>query len=863
MDNHRKTHTSRARCYFSAVLLLLATPGGPARADGWSTQDGRMLRGGKTWNATGYYPGLHSLTFEQEVEGYGIADYESFIDLLAANDINLLRVVLTYHMAIEGYDLNSELPPDGVVEIDLRFPYLRDTSQGLSTLHARPRTPTGSTLNSLNLGVEGHWKFDLTAFDESFFDYWDDVVDYAASKAVVIQTVLFETHHLDDSAATLFGMLPMQAFHHVYDFFDGGNNSLGIDLDGGVLGWFADDPGDCATNPNQIYCYQLAYVEKAVATLCRHENIIWEIGNEPPDGAIPDAWIARMAAQVRAVEEATQDCAGHDHLIMGPAGTGLDLLDHRDVPGHNTPGDDSDDVTPEAYAEMRWRLARQFHTDGRPMIADNDCCFAAGTPEQQRWKAWTALVAGAYPSLFQYDMELEDPTAPSADLVDRLRFVGATASLLEHFDVNLSGMKPENPDDPNDDFLQADPEDRAWLLGRVDAQQLVEGIVYFFDAGNATVSNLPASYRSWWFDPINDSYQEGPTTGSFFATPTPQEPPFEDRDWVLYIDGIPPSLTTAAVADAYVSEAAPTTNYGASDRLSIRFGATDFGRFSFLRFDLPGRLGRVREARLRIRTRGTPVSNAAIYKMNGMSWSETGITWENWDQAGAVTSTPIASDLDLAAGVWHEIDVTRAVTGGGSLSLGIASGTNLDQDFHARESSCCGPQLLVERPGSPLLVVPAEADAWVAEDQPSANFGAVDHLRVRLDPIHDGKFAFLEFQVPAYPGTLVSAKLRIHTRALDIPSATFYRMSGMDDFDEGAVNWLNWDQMGAVSFDFLGSTGILGGDTCHEIDITGGGAASGSTLVLGITTVVDASGFDFWSRESSTYRPELVITYQP
>ena len=862
MDNHRDTHSPRTRWLVPAVLLLLAAPGGPARADGWSTQDGRLLRGGKTWNATGYYPGLHSLTFKQEVEGYGITDYESFIDLLAAHHINLLRVVLTYHMAIEGYDLNSEPPPDGVVEIDLHFPYLRDTSQGLSTLHARPRTATGSTLNSLDLGVEGHWKFDLTAFDESFFDYWDEVVGYASSKGVVIQAVLFETHHLDDSSATFFGMLPMQAFHHVYDFFDGGNNSLGIDLDGGVLGWFADDPGDCAIHPNQIYCYQLAYVEKAVATLCRHENLIWEIGNEPPAGAAIDAWIADMAAQVAAVEDATPGCADHDHLIMGPSGANLDLLDHRDVPGSAIPGGDLDDVTPEDYAQMRRRLARQFHADGRPMIADNDCCFAPGTPQQQRWKAWTALVAGAHPSLFQYDMELEDPTAPSTELVDRLRFVGATASFLDHFNVDLSGLRPEDPDDPNDDYLQADPADRAWLLGRVDGQQLVEGIVYFFDAGSATLSNLPASYRSWWFDPINDSYLDGPTSGSLFATPTPQEPPFGDRDWALYIDGRPLQVRTWAVADAYVYEAAPTTNFGTAADLSIRFGATDFGRFSFLEFDLPNRLGRVGSARLRIRTGQTPVSNAAVYKMNGMSWSETGITWENWDQAGAVTSTPVASDLDLAAGVWHEIDVTRAVTSGGPLTLGIASGIDLDQDFHARESSCCQPQLIVERPGAPPLVVDAAADAWVAEDQSSANFGGSDVLRVRLDPSHHGKYAFLRFQVPAYPGTLVAARLEIHTRALDVPSAALYRMSGMDDFDEQAVNWLNWDRMGTVSFDFLGSTGVLGADAWHAIDVTAGGVELGSTLVLGLATEVDTPGLDFWSRESS-YRPRLVITCQP
>ena len=659
---------------------------------------------------------------------------------------------------------------------------------------------------------------------------------------MVVQVVLFETHHLDNG--TIDGELPMQAFHHIYDFFDGGNNVNNINLGGSASNWFANDPGNCASNPNQIYCYQLAYVKKAVETLCHHENIIWEIANEPPGGH--EDWIIDMAQQVDTVEKATPGCSAHKHLVMAPEEANLDLLSHRDVPGSRTPG--ADESPTMHYAPMRLAIANQFYSDGRPMIADNDCCFTPGSPELQRKKAWTALVAGAHPSLFQYTMEIENP----ATVQDRVELVGRTAAFLDLFDIDLLGMAPD------DTRIQAGPGTLGWLLSRAGSTPLAEGIVYFFDGGSATISDLPATYDAWWFNPVDGTYSKSnQSSGSSFTTPDTL------HDWVLYIDGkVPQSVTVDAIADAYVYEASPTTNYGTSSKLSIRYGATDFGRFSFLKFNLPSNLGTVTSAKLRIRTKGTYVSKTAVYKVNNMSWTETGITWNNWDQAGAVTYAPVRSNLFLAANTWHYIDVTPAVTGSGTLNLGFASGTDMDQDFYSRESAY-KPQLRIERLGQPLLVVPVVADSFVSENEPATNFGTQAYLRIRFDPSHYGTFSFIKFQVPSYSGTLVSAKLRIRTQWTTIPSAAVYRTFGMEGFNEGTINWLNWDQMGTVSYTYLGTTGALAPLKWHEINVTNGGAESGSTLVLGLTTVADQSGLNFWSREASTAKPQLLLTYQP
>ena len=322
------------------------------------------------------------------------------------------------------------------------------------------------------------------------------------------------------------------------------------------------------------------------------------------------------------------------------------------------------------------------------------------------------------------------------------------------------------------------------------------------------------------------------------------------------------TLTSGVLSDTYVYEATPTTTYGSSSSLSVRLAPVDNGRFAFLRFNLPNPLGIVTSAKLRIRTRGTAISQTAVYKTSGMVWTESNLTWENWDRNGTVSFSTLASDLSLAANTWHEIDVTSAVNASGNLDLGLASGADFNQDFHSRESSY-KPQLIIQRMGASTLTLNPTADAWVSENNPSTNYGSLSYLRVRYDPGHYGKYAFLKFQVPTYSGTLVSAKVRLRTKWTQIPSAAFYRVSGMDFFNESTVNWLNWDQMGAVDFTYLGTTGTLAGNTWHEIDVTSGGADSGTRLVVGLATAEDISGLDFWSRESGSYAPELVITYQP
>ncbi|WP_078901649.1 CBM96 family carbohydrate-binding protein [Actinacidiphila yeochonensis] len=95
--------------------------------------------------------------------------------------------------------------------------------------------------------------------------------------------------------------------------------------------------------------------------------------------------------------------------------------------------------------------------------------------------------------------------------------------------------------------------------------------------------------------------------------------------------GTPTSATTVVSdgADAYVNEAAQTTNYGADQQLAVR-GTT--GYTAYLRFDLPqAPSGMVlKSAELTVRTSslstGGSTDDLAVQPVTG-SWTETGVTW--------------------------------------------------------------------------------------------------------------------------------------------------------------------------------------------------------------------------------------------
>ncbi|MCB1226889.1 MAG: DNRLRE domain-containing protein [Verrucomicrobiales bacterium] len=118
-----------------------------------------------------------------------------------------------------------------------------------------------------------------------------------------------------------------------------------------------------------------------------------------------------------------------------------------------------------------------------------------------------------------------------------------------------------------------------------------------------------------------------------------------------FFKGTPQMVTLSPVADAYVYDANPDTNYGGASALVVKKSGAGFNRESFLRFDLPSASGILLGGTLRLSagTASTPGVHA-VALVADTTWSETGITWNNQPTAGAVLSTwtPAASSESFA-----------------------------------------------------------------------------------------------------------------------------------------------------------------------------------------------------------------------
>ncbi len=139
------------------------------------------------------------------------------------------------------------------------------------------------------------------------------------------------------------------------------------------------------------------------------------------------------------------------------------------------------------------------------------------------------------------------------------------------------------------------------------------------------------------------------------------------------------SSTVKATADAYVSSAAPSVNYGSSK--SLRIDASPIVR-SYLRFDLRAVSGTVTSARLTLFADSASTAGYSVAR-SGDAWTESGITWSNAPAPGAV----FASSAPFASGTAVSVDVTPAVTAGCVVDLVVIGRNSTAVRFDSREAA--------------------------------------------------------------------------------------------------------------------------------------------------------------------------------
>lgn len=143
------------------------------------------------------------------------------------------------------------------------------------------------------------------------------------------------------------------------------------------------------------------------------------------------------------------------------------------------------------------------------------------------------------------------------------------------------------------------------------------------------------------------------------------------------------------VADAYVYETNPTTNYGTSTVL--RADGSPIMR-SYLRFNIQGLSGTVTRVTLRVFANSASSLGYDIGNVTNNTWTESTITYNN---APAIGSS-VGSSGAFGAGVWTTVDVTSLVTGNGTLNLGLYTTSFTAISFNSRQATTNVPQLIVE-----------------------------------------------------------------------------------------------------------------------------------------------------------------------
>ncbi len=156
------------------------------------------------------------------------------------------------------------------------------------------------------------------------------------------------------------------------------------------------------------------------------------------------------------------------------------------------------------------------------------------------------------------------------------------------------------------------------------------------------------------------------------------------------------TLTMNAVADSYVNDTSPTTNFGSST--SLRTDASPIQR-SYLRFDVPTLSGSVISATVRV------YANSAVsigYTVHGTSggWGETTITFSNAPSFG----NSVGNSGAITANSWTQVDVTTLVTGAGQYNFVMNTTSSTATSFSSRTGA--NPPQLIIKMGSSLSPTP-------------------------------------------------------------------------------------------------------------------------------------------------------------
>jgi Putative collagen-binding domain of a collagenase len=297
-----------------------------------------ILCGSQTWNTLQDWGSNGSIR---------TLDFEAFVSFLKAHGHNFTLLWQTELPRFRGLPTTETSPPDFIVS---PHPWMR-TGPGLAT--------------------DGGLKFDLTKFDQAYFDRLRARVQALQTAGIYAGVYLFTGEWL------LRFRCPTDGYP-----FSGPNNVNGVD--DGYQGGSATTALNSVTMtaPNAITDFQDACVRKTIDTLNDLPNVLWIVSEEAPPNST--WWNNHLISLVRATEKAKP----YEHPI------GYAALDS--APDSILYNSDADWVAPSA-----WVSPTQSCGTGRPSckvnINDSDHSYFGmwnDSPQKNRNYAWENFMTG-------------------------------------------------------------------------------------------------------------------------------------------------------------------------------------------------------------------------------------------------------------------------------------------------------------------------------------------------------------------------------------------------------------------------------------------------------------------------------------
>ncbi len=196
-------------------------------------------------------------------------------------------------------------------------------------------------------------------------------------------------------------------------------------------------------------------------------------------------------------------------------------------------------------------------------------------------------------------------------------------------------------------------------------------------------TDTPSITPSPTFGPTATPTDTPTATSSPTETATPSNTPTPTATPVIS------TFTFNSIADAYVNEGSPASNYGGLT--TLRADATPIVR-SYLRFNVQGLSGTITRVTLRVFTNSSSSTGYEVRNVADNTWSEGTINYSNAPAVDSVTGT----SGSFGASVWTTVDITPLVTGNGSFNLALTTTNTTAFSLASREAGANAPQLVIE-----------------------------------------------------------------------------------------------------------------------------------------------------------------------